>query len=194
MVFCKLRPAALEVHLVVPVIPDLHFIGSSSLECSQRTASRSSLPSMNLVNFSGTRWISRHWAPAMQKKEYILGEEGGEALRGGALGPEEVVEILILFLHPTGRPGRRSTGADDEATVAGSLDLFLLPRGRPRPRFSTGAPRFSCNPPALAMETNAGNKNPRWGEEEEDDAAEEDISERIRVFTLAKHALFISTS
>jgi hypothetical protein len=30
MVFCKLRTAALEVHLAVPVIPDLHFIGSSS--------------------------------------------------------------------------------------------------------------------------------------------------------------------
>jgi hypothetical protein len=31
MVFCKLRPAALEVHLAVPIILDLHFIGSSSL-------------------------------------------------------------------------------------------------------------------------------------------------------------------
>jgi hypothetical protein len=30
MVFCKLRPAALEVHLVSTVVPDLHFIGSSS--------------------------------------------------------------------------------------------------------------------------------------------------------------------
>jgi hypothetical protein len=30
MVFCKLRPAALEVHLAIPVIPDLHFIRSSS--------------------------------------------------------------------------------------------------------------------------------------------------------------------
>jgi hypothetical protein len=29
MVFCKLRPAALEVHLAGPVVPDLHFIGSS---------------------------------------------------------------------------------------------------------------------------------------------------------------------
>jgi hypothetical protein len=29
MVFCKLRPAALEVHLASPIIPDLHFIGSS---------------------------------------------------------------------------------------------------------------------------------------------------------------------
>jgi hypothetical protein len=30
MVFCKLRPAALEVHLASPIVPDLHFIGSSS--------------------------------------------------------------------------------------------------------------------------------------------------------------------
>jgi hypothetical protein len=28
-VFCKLRPAVLEVHLASPVVPDLHFIGSS---------------------------------------------------------------------------------------------------------------------------------------------------------------------
>jgi hypothetical protein len=33
----------------------------------------------------------------MQKKEYILGEGGGEALHGGALGPEAAVEILVLF-------------------------------------------------------------------------------------------------
>jgi hypothetical protein len=30
MVLCKLRPAALEVHLAVPVIPDLNLIRSSS--------------------------------------------------------------------------------------------------------------------------------------------------------------------
>jgi hypothetical protein len=30
MVFYKLRLAALEVHLTGPVVPDLHFIGSSS--------------------------------------------------------------------------------------------------------------------------------------------------------------------
>jgi hypothetical protein len=30
MVFCKLRQAVLEVHLAGPVVPDLHFIGSSS--------------------------------------------------------------------------------------------------------------------------------------------------------------------
>jgi hypothetical protein len=97
----------------------------------------------------------------MQKKEYILGEGGGEALRGGALGPEATVDILVLFLLTRGRPGRRLADADDEATAAGSLDIFLLPRGHPRPRFPTGAPMFSCNPPASAMETSAGRKNPR---------------------------------
>jgi hypothetical protein len=30
MVFCKLRPAALEVLFTSAVVPDLHFIGSSS--------------------------------------------------------------------------------------------------------------------------------------------------------------------
>jgi hypothetical protein len=30
MVFCKLRPATLGIHLTVSVVPDLHFVGSSS--------------------------------------------------------------------------------------------------------------------------------------------------------------------
>jgi hypothetical protein len=83
---------------------------------------------------------------------------------------------------------------DNEATTAGPVHLFLLPRGRPRPRFSTEAPRFRRDPPASAMKASAGKKNPRWGDEKEDDAAEEDNNERIRVFALPKHALFISTS
>jgi hypothetical protein len=41
---------------------------------------------------------------------------------------------------------------------------------------------FRRDPPASAMETNTKRKNPRWDEEEEDDAAKEDGSERIRVF------------
>jgi hypothetical protein len=38
-----------------------------------------------------------------------------------------------------------------------------------------------------------GTKNPRWGEEEEDGAAEKGTNEGIRVFILDKCALFIST-
>jgi hypothetical protein len=65
---------------------------------------------------------------AMQKREYTLGG-GGEALAEGALGPGAADGTLSLFLLPAGRPGRRFTGADDEATAAAMVALFLLPRG-----------------------------------------------------------------
>jgi hypothetical protein len=97
--------------------------------------------------------------PAMQKKEYTLGV-GEEALGERALGPSAADGILGLFLLPARRPGRRFTGADDEATAAAIVALFLLPRGRPRPRFSTGVPMFRCDPPASAMEPSVGRKKP----------------------------------
>jgi hypothetical protein len=59
----------------------------------------------------------------------------------GALGPGAADGTLGLFLPLDGRPGRRFIGADDKATAAKIAALFLLPRGRPRPRFSTGARR-----------------------------------------------------
>jgi hypothetical protein len=40
------------------------------------------------------------------------------------------------------------------------------------------------------MEIGVGRKNPRWGEEKEDDAAEEDSNEEIRVF-YPRQACFI---
>jgi hypothetical protein len=51
-------------------------------------------------------------------------------------GPGAATYTLELFLLPIGRPGCRFTDTDDEATVEGSFGLFLLPRGRPRPHFS----------------------------------------------------------
>jgi hypothetical protein len=62
----------------------------------------------------------------MQKKEYTLGG-GGEALAEGALGPRVADDTLGLFLLLAGWPGRRFTGADDEATAAATVALFLLP-------------------------------------------------------------------
>jgi hypothetical protein len=38
--------------------------------------------------------------------------------------------------------------------------LFLLPRGRPRPRFSTGAPMLKHDPLASAIETSDVKKKP----------------------------------
>jgi hypothetical protein len=96
----------------------------------------------------------------MQKNEKSLG--GGEdALAEGALGPGAAKGTLGLFLLPAGRPGRRFTGADDEATKASVEALFLLPRGRPRLRFSTGEPRFKRDPLPSAMNAGVGNRNPR---------------------------------
>jgi hypothetical protein len=95
----------------------------------------------------------------MQKKEYTLGR-GGEVLVEGALGHGAADGALGLFLLQAGWPGHRYTRADDEATTALIVPLFLLPRGRPRPRFSTGAPMFRRDPPASAMETSIGKKKP----------------------------------
>jgi hypothetical protein len=95
----------------------------------------------------------------MQKKEYTLGG-GGEALAEGALGPGAADDTLGLFLLPAGRPGRRFTGADDEATAVVTIALFLLPRGQPRPRFSTGASMLKRDPLASAMETSDVKQKP----------------------------------
>jgi hypothetical protein len=97
----------------------------------------------------------------MQKKEYTLG--GGEALPEGALGPGAVDETLSLFLLPAGRPGRPFIGADDDATATAAVALFLLPRGWPRPHFSTGAPMFKRDPLASAMETSDVKEKPKMG-------------------------------
>jgi hypothetical protein len=96
----------------------------------------------------------------MQKNEKSLGG-GGEALADGVLEPGVAKGTLGLFLLPAGWPGRRFTTADDEAAKASMEALFLLPRGRQRPRFSTGAPRFKRDPLALAMESEVGKRNPR---------------------------------
>jgi hypothetical protein len=95
----------------------------------------------------------------MQKKEYTLGG-GGEALPEGALGPGAADETLSLFLLLAGRPGCRFTGADDEATSAAAVALFLLPWGRPRPHFSTGVPMLKRDPLASAMETSDVKEKP----------------------------------
>jgi hypothetical protein len=66
-----------------------------------------------------------------------MGEEE-EASGEGALEPRAAEGALGLFLLLAGWLGRRFTRAEDGATAAVETILFLLPRGRPRPRFSTG--------------------------------------------------------
>jgi hypothetical protein len=76
------------------------------------------------------------------------------------LGPGASDETLGLFLLPTGWPGRRFVGADDEVATAGIVGLFLLPRGQPRPHFSTRAPIFRRDPPVSSMEIDVGKEKP----------------------------------
>jgi hypothetical protein len=128
----------------------------------------------------------------MQKNEKSLGG-GEEALAERALGPGATEGTLGLFLLPARRPGRRFTRADDEATEASIEALFLLPRGRPRPRFSIGAPMFRRDSPASAMEIGGGK------EETLDELKRKKMMPRkemlmtgLGFFTLAGHALFIS--
>jgi hypothetical protein len=96
----------------------------------------------------------------MQKKENILGE-AGEAPGGGTLGPGAALVTFGLFLLPAGRPGRRFTGADDEDPAAAGVFLFLLPRGRLRPRVTVGEPRSRQDPSAPAMWKSGEKRNPR---------------------------------
>jgi hypothetical protein len=55
VVFCELRPSTLKVLLAIAIIPHLHLVWDTLPDCSRRTASRSSRPSMKLVKFSGRR-------------------------------------------------------------------------------------------------------------------------------------------
>jgi hypothetical protein len=137
----KTRPAAPEGHLPVAIIVHLHLIRRSFNWYFSKDGFRSSRPSINSVNFNGTRCCSRHWAPASAKKENTAPDNGWGGLgcatltsRGSLICEEEA---LAMFLLPSGWPGRRLAGAEDDVSVVATLALFLLPQGRPRPCFST---------------------------------------------------------
>jgi hypothetical protein len=49
MVFCKLRPATLEVHLAASIVPDLYFIGSSS----SRVFAKNCFPQLSSIHELG---------------------------------------------------------------------------------------------------------------------------------------------
>jgi hypothetical protein len=54
MVFCKLRLAAIEIHLTVPIIPDLYFIGSYS----PRVFTKNCFPQLSSIHELGK--LQRH--------------------------------------------------------------------------------------------------------------------------------------
>jgi hypothetical protein len=159
VVLCKLRPAALEVLLTGAIVPDLYFIRSSS----PRVFMKTSFPQFSPIRKLGEFQRQTLNLTTLRAGDAEEGVESGRRRRSisrrSAWTWCSRRHLGFIFL-PTGRPGHRFIGADDEATAALIEALFLLPRGRPRPHFSTGAPMFRRDPPASAMEIGVGKKKP----------------------------------
>jgi hypothetical protein len=130
MVFCKLRPAAFEVLLTGTIIPNLHFIWSSST----RLFTENLFPQFSPIHELGKiqrqvlNLMALHVGDAKERK---YSRQSRRSTRGGALGPGVVLVIFGLFLLPAGRPGHRFTGTADEDPTASGAVLFLLPWGQP---------------------------------------------------------------
>jgi hypothetical protein len=151
LVFCKMGSATPKVHLAVSVVPYFYHIGSSSSRVFVKDCFTKFPPIHELSK------LQRHPLnlTALSASDAEEGIKFGRRRRRSITRPSARTwcssRPLGLFLLPTGWPGRHFTGTDDKATIAGSLDLVLLPRGRPRPCFATYAPTFRCEPPASAM-------------------------------------------
>jgi hypothetical protein len=114
-------------------------------------------------NKTQSKWcINKHGASKIIDtfETYQLTEGGGEALWRATFASTDRLareeEGFGLFLLPNGWLGCRFIGAeDDKATMETSLGWFLLPRGRPRPHFSTTAPVSRSITPASAISRSA---------------------------------------
>jgi hypothetical protein len=151
MVFCKLGLATPEVHLAVFIIPYLYFVGSSSSRMFAKNCFTKFPPIHELSKFQRHPLNLKALSAGDTEEGINLGRRWRRSIMRRSAKTWCSSRNLGLVLLPIGRPGCRFIGTDDEATAAGSFDLFLLPRGRPRPRFSTCAPMFRCEPPASAM-------------------------------------------
>jgi hypothetical protein len=148
----KSRPVALEELLTGAVVPHLHFVWGSSA----RVFTKNRFPQVSPIHVLGEfKWQALNFAALSvgDAKERVDSGRRRRSISGrnGTLG---------LFLLAAGWPGRRFTRAEDDAIAAAAVVLFLLPRGRPRPRFSTGAPMFKPDSLASAMEKSTKEEKP----------------------------------
>jgi hypothetical protein len=110
MIFCKLRPAALEVHLAGPVIPDLHFIGSSS----PRVFTKNRFPQFSPVHELGE--LQRHPLnlTALSAGDAKEGVHSGRRRRSvmrrstRTWGSRGNLGLILASHRATGAPFRRS--------------------------------------------------------------------------------------
>jgi hypothetical protein len=160
MVFCKLGPATPKVHLAVSIVPHLYLIGSSSSRMFMKDCFTKFPPIRELRKFQWHPLNLTALSTGDAEEGINFGKRRGRSTMQQSAKTWCSSRNLGLVLTPHRAAGRRFTGMDDEATATGSFYLFLLPRGRPQPRFSTGAPMFRCEPPASAMEDKCFEKKP----------------------------------
>jgi hypothetical protein len=91
--------------------------------------------------------------PHYQKLAYSVFTTTRKLRQYFAVHPIIVVNKAPLsnILNNPSAIGHLFTRVEDDATVAAAVVLFLLPRGRPRPRFSTGASMFKRDSLGSAM-------------------------------------------
>jgi hypothetical protein len=141
MVFRKLGPAAPEVHLATSIIVHLHLIGTFSPRLFMENCFMKLAPIHELGEFQRNTLYLMTLSTGDAEEGIDLGRRRRSIARSNARAwSSSSSRYLGFFLHPTGRPGRRFTDVDDEATIEASFGLFLLPRGRPRPCLSICTP------------------------------------------------------
>jgi hypothetical protein len=123
MIFRKLGPATPEVHLATSIVPYLHFIGSSSSRMFAKNCFMKFLPIHELGKFQRHPLNLTALGAGDAEEGVNLGRRRRSIMRRSARTWCSS-RYLGLVLLPTGRPGRRFTDTNNEATVEGSFDLF----------------------------------------------------------------------
>jgi hypothetical protein len=178
-----LGQAAPKVHLAAPVVVHFHFIGSFSSTLLAKNCFTKLAPIHELGELQRNTLLLTALSTSDIEERINLDRRRRRGVARSSAGTwSSSSRYLGLILLPKGRPGCRFADADEEATREASFGLFLLPRGRPRFSISTPVSRLASPASAIKKLRLVERKNPRWGLEEEDDAAEKANKEGIRVF------------
>jgi hypothetical protein len=99
------------------------------MEFSTRVFTKNHFPQFSPIHELGEfQWQALNFVAlrAGDTKERVDSGRRRRSISGRALGPGAADDTLSLFFLPAERPGRRFTGAEDDATIAAAVVLFLL--------------------------------------------------------------------
>jgi hypothetical protein len=130
VVLCKLGPSAPKVHLAAPIIVHLHLIWSSASRLFAENCFTKLTPIHELGEFQQNMMYLTALSVSDTEERKSLDRSRRRGVAGSNPGTRSGSSRYLGFiLTPHGRPGRRFTDADDEATREASFGLFLLSRG-----------------------------------------------------------------